>query len=142
MTIKEKAQAVVEEFWMFDDWMDKYAYLIELGKDLPVIDSQFKTNNHLISGCQSRVWLHAEELEGQIVFTADSDAVITKGIVSLLIRILSNHTPQEILEADFSFLESIGLQEHLSPTRANGLASMIKQIQLYARAFQLKSNQL
>ena len=142
MTIKEKAQAVVEEFWMFDDWMDKYAYLIELGKDLPVIDSQFKTNNHLISGCQSRVWLHAEEQEGQIVFTADSDAVITKGIVSLLIRILSNHTPQEILEADFSFLESIGLQEHLSPTRANGLASMIKQIQLYARAFQLKSNQL
>ncbi|OFY47668.1 MAG: Fe-S metabolism protein SufE [Bacteroidetes bacterium GWF2_41_31] len=142
MTIKEKAQAVVEEFWMFDDWMDKYAYLIELGKDLPVIDSQFKTNNHLISGCQSRVWLHAEEQEGQIVFTADSDAVITKGIVSLLIRILSNHTPKEILEADFSFLESIGLQEHLSPTRANGLASMIKQIQLYARAFQLKSNQL
>lgn len=142
MTIKEKAQAVVEEFWMFDDWMDKYAYLIELGKDLPVIDSQFKTNNHLISGCQSRVWLHAEEQEGRIVFTADSDAVITKGIVSLLIRILSNHTPQEILEADFSFLESIGLQEHLSPTRANGLASMIKQIQLYARAFQLKSNQL
>ncbi|PIY30484.1 MAG: Fe-S metabolism protein SufE, partial [Bacteroidetes bacterium CG_4_10_14_3_um_filter_42_6] len=99
MTIKEKAQAVVEEFWMFDDWMDKYAYLIELGKDLPVIDSQFKTNNHLISGCQSRVWLHAEEQEGQIVFTADSDAVITKGIVSLLIRILSNHTPKEILEA-------------------------------------------
>ena len=142
MTIKEKAQAVVEEFWMFDDWMDKYAYLIELGKDLPVIDSQFKTNNHLISGCQSRVWLHAEEQEGQIVFTADSDAVITKDIVSLLIRILSNHTPKEILEADFSFLESIGLQEHLSPTRANGLASMIKQIQLYARAFQLKSNQL
>ncbi|PIQ26438.1 MAG: Fe-S metabolism protein SufE [Bacteroidetes bacterium CG18_big_fil_WC_8_21_14_2_50_41_14] len=142
MTIKEKAQAVVEEFWMFDDWMDKYAYLIELGKDLPVIDSQFKTNNHLISGCQSRVWLHAEEQEGQIVFTADSDAVITKGIVSLLIRILSNHTPKEILEADFLFLESIGLQEHLSPTRANGLASMIKQIQLYARAFQLKSNQL
>jgi cysteine desulfuration protein SufE len=142
MTIKEKAQAVVDEFWMFDDWMDKYAYLIELGKDLPVIDSQFKTNNHLISGCQSRVWLHAKEQEGQIVFTADSDAIITKGIVSLLIRILSNHTPQEILEADFSFLESIGLQEHLSPTRANGLASMIKQIQLYARAFQLKSNQL
>ncbi|PKP33153.1 MAG: Fe-S metabolism protein SufE [Bacteroidetes bacterium HGW-Bacteroidetes-16] len=142
MTINESAQGVVEEFWMFDDWMDKYAYLIELGKDLPVIDSQFKTNNHLISGCQSRVWLHAEEQEGQIVFTADSDAVITKGIVSLLIRILSNHTPQEILEADFSFLESIGLQEHLSPTRANGLASMIKQIQLYARAFQLKSNQL
>jgi cysteine desulfuration protein SufE len=142
MTINESAQGVVEEFLMFDDWMEKYAYLIELGKDLPVIDAQFKTNNHLISGCQSRVWLHAKEQEGQIVFTADSDAVITKGIVSLLIRILSNHTPQEILEADFMFLDRIGLQEHLSPTRANGLASMIKQIQLYAKAFQLKSNQL
>ncbi|MDP2723777.1 MAG: SufE family protein [Bacteroidales bacterium] len=142
MTINESAQGVVEEFLMFDDWMEKYAYLIELGKDLPVIDAQFKTNNHLISGCQSRVWLHAEQQDGRLVFTADSDAVITKGIVSLLIRILSNHTPQEILEADFKFLDSIGLQEHLSPTRANGLASMIKQIQLYAKAFQLKSNQL
>ena len=141
MTISENAQAVVEEFSMFDDWMDKYAYLIELGKDLPVIDPQFKTNNHLISGCQSRVWLHAEEKEGNILFTADSDAVITKGIVSLLIRVLSNHSPKEILEADFSFLENIGLQEHLSPTRANGLASMLKQIQLYATAFQLKSQQ-
>ncbi|MFA5417422.1 MAG: SufE family protein [Bacteroidales bacterium] len=142
MTINESAQEVVEEFMMFDDWMDKYAYLIELGKDLPVIDAQFKTNNHLISGCQSRVWLHAEQQDGRLVFTADSDAVITKGIVSLLIRILSNHTPKEILEADFMFLDRIGLQEHLSPTRANGLASMIKQIQLYAKAFQLKSNQL
>lgn len=142
MTINESAQGVVEEFAMFDDWMDKYAYLIELGKDLPVIDTQFKTNNHLISGCQSRVWLHANQQDGRLVFTADSDAVITKGIVSLLIRILSNHTPQEILDADFKFLDSIGLQEHLSPTRANGLASMIKQIQLYAKAFQLKSNQL
>lgn len=141
MTINENAQAVVEEFSMFDDWMDKYAYLIELGKDLPVIDSQFKTNNHLISGCQSRVWLHAEEQNGHIVFTADSDAVITKGIVSLLIRVLSDHTPDEILACDFSFLEKIGLQEHLSPTRANGLASMLKQIQLYAKAFQLKLRQ-
>lgn len=141
MTINENAQAVVEEFSMFDDWMDKYAYLIELGKDLPMIDTQFKTNNHLISGCQSRVWLHAEEKDGIIEFTADSDAIITKGIVSLLIRVLSNHTAEEILAADFSFLESIGLQEHLSPTRANGLASMLKQIQLYAKAFQLKSRQ-
>lgn len=141
MTINENAQAVVEEFSMFDDWMDKYAYLIELGKDLPVINSQFKTNNHLISGCQSRVWLHAEEQHGHIVFTADSDAVITKGIVSLLIRVLSDHTPDEILACDFSFLEKIGLQEHLSPTRANGLASMLKQIQLYAKAFQLKLRQ-
>ncbi len=141
MTIKENAQAVVDEFSMFDDWMDKYAYLIELGKDLPVIDEQYKTNNHLISGCQSRVWLHAEEKGGKIVFTADSDAVITKGIVSLLIRVLTNQTPEEILAADFSFLNDIGLQEHLSPTRANGLASMLKQIQLYAKAFQLKSKQ-
>ncbi len=141
MTINENAQAVVEEFSMFDDWMDKYAYLIELGKELPVIDTQFKTNNHLISGCQSRVWLHAEEQHGHIVFTADSDAVITKGIVSLLIRVLSDHTPDEILACDFSFLEKIGLQEHLSPTRANGLASMLKQIQLYAKAFQLKLRQ-
>lgn len=141
MTIQEKSASVVNEFSMFDDWMDKYAYLIELGKDLPVINTDFKTNNHLISGCQSRVWLHAEDADGKIIFTADSDAVITKGIVSLLIRVLSGHSANEILEADFNFLEKIGLQEHLSPTRANGLASMIKQIQLYAKAFQLKSKQ-
>ncbi len=138
MTIKEKQQAVVEEFSMFDDWMDKYSYLIELGKELPLIDPQYKTNQYLISGCQSRVWLHAELKDGKMYLTADSDAVITKGIVALLIRVLSGHTPQEILEADFDFLEPIGLKEHLSPTRANGLTSMIKQIQLYAKAFQIK----
>lgn len=139
MTIKENQKAVVEEFSMFDDWMDKYAYLIELGKELPKIDEKYKTQQFLISGCQSRVWLHAELLDGNIVFTADSDAVITKGIVSLLVRVLSGHTPDEIVSANFEFLNEIGLQEHLSPTRANGLQSMVKQIQLYARAFQLKS---
>jgi cysteine desulfuration protein SufE len=138
MTIKEKQAAVVEEFSMFDDWMDKYAYLIELGKELPVVDEKYKTKQFLISGCQSRVWLHAELLDGKIVFTADSDAVITKGIVSLLVRVLSGQTPDEIVKSDFEFLNSIGLKDHLSPTRANGLQSMVKQIQLYARAFQLK----
>ena len=141
MTIKEKQNAIVAEFSMFDDWMDKYAYLIDLGKELPVIEEQYKTNQYLISGCQSRVWLHAVLKEGKMVLTADSDAVITKGIIALLIRVLSGHTPTEILEAGFDFLEPIGLKEHLSPTRANGLVSMIKQIQLYAKAFQLKTNQ-
>lgn len=138
MTIKENQEAIVQEFSMFDDWMDKYAYLIELGKELPKIDDKFKTQQYLITGCQSRVWLHAELLDGKIVFTADSDAVITKGIVSLLIRVLSGHTPDEIVSADFEFLNEIGLKDHLSPTRANGLQSMVKQIQLYAKAFQLK----
>jgi len=138
MTIKEKQEKVVGEFSMFEDWMDKYAYLIELGKELPVIDEKFKTQQYLISGCQSRVWLHAGLQDGKIVFTADSDAVITKGIVSLLVRVLSGHTPDEIVAADFDFLNKIGLKDHLSPTRANGLQSMVKQIQLYAKAFQLK----
>jgi cysteine desulfuration protein SufE len=142
MTIQEKQQQIIEEFSMFDDWMDKYSYLIELGKELPPIDERYKDNSHLISGCQSRVWLHAEmKNDGKIYFTADSDAVITKGIVSLLIKVFSGHTPDEILQADFGFLDKIGLKEHLSPTRSNGLLSMIKQIQLYAKAFQLKSNQ-
>ena len=139
MIIQEKQEAVVEEFSMFDDWMDKYAYLIDLGKELPLIDEKYRTKQFLISGCQSRVWLHAELIDGKIVLTADSDAVITKGIVSLLVRVMSGHTPKEIIDADFEFLNSIGLSEHLSPTRANGLQSMIKQIKLYARAFQLKS---
>jgi cysteine desulfuration protein SufE len=139
MTIQEKQQAIVEEFSMFDDWMDKYAYLIEMGKDLPKIDEKYKTKQHLISGCQSRVWLHAELIDGKLVLSADSDAVITKGIVSLLTRVLSGHSPDEIISSDFNFLNTIGLKDHLSPTRANGLQSMVKQIQLYARAFQLKS---
>jgi len=141
MTIKEKENVIIEEFSIFDDWMDKYAYLIELGKELPVIDEQYKTNQYLITGCQSRAWLFAEVDEnGKVFFTADSDAVITKGIISLLIKVLSGNTPKEILDTDLSFLEKIGLKEHLSPTRANGLVSMVKQIQFYARAFQLKSN--
>lgn len=139
MTIVEKQEALVEEFSMFDDWMDKYAYLIELGKELPVIDEKYKTQQYLISGCQSRVWLHAELLDDKIVLTADSDAVITKGIVSLLIRVLSGHTADEIVTTNFEFLNEIGLKDHLSPTRANGLQSMVRQIQLYARAFQLKT---
>ena len=142
MTIQEKSQSVIDEFSMYDDWMDKYAYLIELGKDVPLIDEKFKTKQFLISGCQSRVWLHAEMKDGLILLSADSDAVITKGIASLLIRVLSGQTPKDILESDLDFLKQIGLQEHLSPTRANGLTSMIKQIQLYARAFLLKSQKL
>jgi cysteine desulfuration protein SufE len=139
MKIKQSQEKVVSEFSMFDEWMDKYAYLIELGKDLPVIREQYKTKQYLISGCQSRVWLYAELMNGKVVFTADSDAVITKGIVSLLIGVFSGHTPEEIVNSDFQFLEEIGLKDHLSPTRANGLLSMMKQIQLYAKAFHLKS---
>lgn len=139
MTIKEKQQAVIEEFSMFDEWLDKYAYLIELGKELPLIDEKYRTNQYLISGCQSRVWLHAGLKEGKMILTADSDAVITKGIVSLLIRVFSGFTPDEILASDFEFLNAIGLKDHLSPTRANGLQSMVKQITLYAKVFQLKS---
>ena len=139
MTIKENQAAIVEEFSMFDDWMDKYSYLIELGKELPPIDEKYKDPQHLISGCQSRVWLNAKlDENGKIVFSADSDAVITKGIVSLLIKAFSGHSADEILSADMNFLEQIGLKEHLSPTRSNGLVSMIKQIQLYAKAFKLK----
>lgn len=139
MTIQDKAELVIDEFSMFDDWMDKYAYLIELGKELPLIDEKYKSTQYLISGCQSRVWLHAEMNNEIMELTADSDAVITKGIASLLLKVLSGHKPVEVLEADLDFLQKIGLQEHLSPTRANGLLSMIKQIQLYARAFLLKS---
>lgn len=141
MTIAEKEKEIQETFSMFEDWMDKYAYLIELGKELPLIDQQYKTNQYLISGCQSRVWLHADLVDDKVVFSADSDAVITKGIVSLLVKALSGHTPDEILKSDLTFLDQIGLKEHLSPTRANGLTSMIKQIQLYAKAYQLKMNQ-
>ena len=139
MTIKDKENALVEEFAMFDEWMDKYSYLIELGKEMPLIDEKYKDPQHLISGCQSRVWLYAEMKDGKIHFTADSDAVITKGIASLLLRVVSGETPSDITNANFEFLERIGLKEHLSPTRANGLVSMVKQIQLYAKAFKLKN---
>ncbi len=138
MTIDERAQNVVDEFSIFDDWMDKYSHLIELGKELPIIDDNYRNESHLITGCQSRVWLHADYQNGKIIFSADSDAVITKGIVSLLIRVLSESSPGDIVDSDLSFLDEIGLKAHLSPTRANGLVSMVKQMKLYAKALQLK----
>ena len=140
MTMKEIEQELISEFEMFDDWMDKYNYIIELGKDLPMIDPQFKTEEYLISGCQSQVWLHPEMRDGLLFFTADSDAIITKGIVNLLIRVLSGHSPKEILDNDLSYIDAIGLKNHLSPTRSNGLASMIKQIKLYALAYTAKQS--
>lgn len=138
MTIKETQQEIVEEFALFDEWMDKYEYIIELGKELPLIDEKYKTDDNLIKGCQSRVWLHAELVDGKIIFTADSDAIITKGIVGLVIRVFSGHTPREIAETNLFFIDQIGLQEHLSPTRSNGLLAMLKQIKMYAIAFQAK----
>jgi cysteine desulfuration protein SufE len=139
MTIKDIEEQVVGEFSLFEDWMDKYNYLIELGKSLPLIDDQYKTDQYVISGCQSKVWLHAAFVDGKVKFTADSDAIITKGIVNLLIRVLSDHTPDEIIDANMDFIDRIGLKEHLSPTRSNGLTSMIKQMKLYALAFKMKT---
>ncbi|NVO21489.1 MAG: SufE family protein [Bacteroidetes bacterium] len=135
MTIKETIEEIISEFSSFDDWMEKYNYLIDMGKSLPMIDDKYKIDSNLITGCQSRVWLHSEIKDGVIVFTADSDAVITKGIVNLLIRLFSGHTPDEILSAETEFLDAIGLKDHLSPTRSNGLLSMIKQMKLYALAY-------
>ena len=139
MTISELQEQVVSEFSLFDDWMDKYNYLIEMGKSIPVIDQSYKTDQYVITGCQSKVWLHADYKDGKIFFSADSDAIITKGIVNLLIRVLSGHTPDEILNADMDFIDKVGLREHLSPTRSNGLTSMVKQMKLYALAFKTKS---
>lgn len=136
MTIKEIQNDIIEEFSMFDDWMQRYEYMIELGKSLPLIDEQYKTDENLIKGCQSKVWVHAELKDNKIVFTADSDAIITKGIVAILIRVFSNQQPKDIIEANTNFIDEIGLKEHLSPTRANGLVSMIKQIKMYAIAYQ------
>lgn len=138
MTIAAIQEQIIAEFSAFDDWMDKYNLLIEMGKDTPLIEAQYKTNNHLISGCQSRVWLHASLSDGKVFFSADSDAIITKGIVSLLIRVFSNQTPEAILAADLDFLDGIGLKEHLSPTRSNGLLSMVKQMKMYAQVFKFK----
>ncbi|MBE6342599.1 MAG: SufE family protein [Lentimicrobiaceae bacterium] len=135
MTIKEIQDSIVEEFSMFDDWMDRYAMLIEMGKDCPMIDAQYRNDNYLINGCQSRVWLHAKMEDGKVYFSADSDAVITKGIINLLIKVLSGQRPSDIIAADMSFLDEIGLKEHLSPTRSNGLLSMVKQMMLYAEVF-------
>jgi len=141
MTIQEIGNEVVEEFEMFDNWLDKYDYIIELGKELEGFDEEHKTPKYLISGCQSQVWLTSEYKDGKVYFKADSDAIITKGIVYLLIRVLSGHKPSDILDYDLSFLEKIGLKSHLSPTRSNGLNSMIKQIRLYALVYQTKENQ-
>ncbi len=139
MTISELQEQVISEFSLFDDWIDKYNYLIEMGRSIPIIDESYRTNQYVITGCQSKVWLHAETRDGKIFFSADSDAIITKGIVNLLIRVLSGHTPDEILNADMDFIDKVGLREHLSPTRSNGLTSMIKQMKLYALAFKTKS---
>jgi len=138
MTIQEIEQQIIGEFELFDDWMDKYNYIIELGKELPLINPAYKTAQYLIQGCQSQVWVGADFIDGKVVFTADSDAIITKGIANLLIKVLSHQTPQDILKASLDYLDVIGLKNHLSPTRANGLASMIKQMKMYAIAFELK----
>lgn len=138
MAIKKIQEEIVEEFAVFEDWLDKYNYLIELSEDLPVLDPKFKTNEHLINGCQSKVWLKADLEDGKMKFTADSDAIITKGIVSLLIRVLSGFEPKEIMDADLFFIDGIGLRENLSPTRSNGLLAMVKKMKLYALAYQTK----
>ena len=141
MNIQERQEALVEEFSFFDDWMDKYEHLIELGKSLPAIAPEHKTDDRLIKGCQSKVWLDAQMQDGKVLFTADSDAIITKGIVGILIRVFSQASPEEIVKADTSFIDEMGLKEHLSPTRANGLVSMVKQMKLYALAFQTQMEQ-
>ncbi|EIA10057.1 SufE family protein [Flavobacterium frigoris] len=139
MKIKDIQEEIVDEFSMFDDWMERYEYIIELGKKLPLIEEEYKTEDNLIKGCQSKVWLQGEQNEDKIVFTADSDAILTKGIIAILIRTFSNQSATDILEADMNFIDEIGLKEHLSPTRANGLVSMIKNIKMYALAFNAKN---
>jgi cysteine desulfuration protein SufE len=139
-TIKDIQNEIIEEFDMFEQWMEKYEHLIELGKSLPLIDDKYKTSDYIINGCQSRVWLHAKLENKKIIFTADSDAIMTKGIVGLLIRTFSNQSPQQIVDADTSFIDKIGLKDQLSPTRANGLLSMVKQMKIYAYAFLAKNN--
>jgi len=138
MTIQEIQEEIIDEFSMFDDWDDRFQYVIDLGKTLPLINEAYKTDDNTIKGCQSKVWVHAEMNQNKIVFTADSDAIITKGIIAILIRVFSNQEPQAILAANTNFIDQIGLKDHLSPTRANGLVSMIKQIKMYALAFEAK----
>ncbi|HEU0135971.1 MAG TPA: SufE family protein [Flavobacterium sp.] len=140
MEIKDIQEEIIDEFSMFDDWMQRYEYIIELGKNLPLIDPQYKTDDNTIKGCQSKVWLKGEQHDNKVVFTADSDAILTKGIIAILIRVYSNQEPSAILNADTDFIDEIGLKEHLSPTRANGLVSMIKQIKMYALAYDAKNN--
>ena len=139
MTINEIQDESIEDFAFFTDWMEKYEYIIQLGKEVPLIDEQYKTDEYIIKGCQSKVWLFPEIKDGKVYFTADSDAIITKGLVSLMVKVLSGHTAKEIVDADLYFVDKIGLKEHLSPTRANGLLSMIKQMKLYALALQVKA---
>ncbi|QSS97972.1 SufE family protein [Psychroflexus sp. ALD_RP9] len=139
-SIQDKQAEIIDEFSMFDDWMQRYEYMIELGKSLPLIDEKYKTEDNIIKGCQSRVWVHAEKNDENIEFTADSDAVITKGIIAILIRVFSGQKPEDIMQADTQFIDEIGLKEHLSPTRANGLVSMIKQIKMYAIALNSSKN--
>ncbi|MEN9928501.1 MAG: Cysteine desulfuration protein SufE [Bacteroidota bacterium] len=135
MNIQHIQDSIIDEFSIFDDWMERYEYIIDLGKSLPLIDAQYKTDDNLIHGCQSKVWVHAELKDDKIVYTADSDAILTKGIIAILIRSFSNQSPAAILEANTNFIDEIGLKEHLSPTRANGLVSMVKKIKMYALAF-------
>ena len=139
MSIQEAQNEIVEEFSMFEDWMQRYEYIIELGKSLPLIDEQYKTEENIIQGCQSKAWVHGEQENDKIVFTADSDAILTKGIIAILIRAFSNQKASDILDANTDFIDEIGLKEHLSPTRANGLVSMIKQIKIYALGFNAKN---
>jgi cysteine desulfuration protein SufE len=138
MTINEIQDQIIDEFALFDDWADKYEYIIDLGKKLPPLDEQYKTDDNKIKGCQSTVWLHAETEGNQLLFASDSEAVIVKGLASLLIRVLSGHTPEEIAQANLYFLDKIGMNQHLAQTRSNGLASMVKQMKLYALAYQAK----
>ena len=140
MTIEETEKEITEEFELFgNEWEGKYEHLIDLGRSLPLIDNKYKTDDKLIRGCQSKVWLHSEIQDGKIIFTGDSDAIITKGIVALMIRVLSNHTPDEIINAQFDFIDKVGLKEHLSPTRANGLVNMIKQMKMDSLAYKAKT---
>jgi cysteine desulfuration protein SufE len=139
MNIQETENEIIDEFSMFEDWMEKYEHIIEMGKSLPMIEEKYKTDDRLIKGCQSKVWMHSELKDGKIFFTADSDAIITKGLVALVIRVLSAHTPDEIVNAKMDFINQIGLTQHLSPTRANGLVNMIKQMKLDALAFKAKT---
>lgn len=136
MTINEIQDELIDDFAFYGDWMEKYEYIIQLGKEVPLIDEQYKTDQFIIKGCQSKVWLFPELVDGKVIFKADSDAVITKGLVSLMVKVLSGHTPKEIAETDLYFIDQIGLKEHLSPTRANGLLAMVKQMKLYAIALQ------
>ena len=140
MKIKEIQEELIDEFAMFDDWVERYEYMIDLGKSLPLIESKYKTDDYLVNGCQSKVWVNAELIDDNIIFKADSDAIISKGIIAILIRVFSNQVPNEIIKANTGFIDEIGLKEHLSPNRANGLSSMIKQLKLYALAYQTKIN--